>query len=62
MTVKEMIKILSGYDPDFDFTVAVGKNRYTVCDSQIVIEKIADDKVVGGSLTIVADEMVKDEQ
>lgn len=62
MTVKEMIKILSGYDPDFDFTVAVGNNRYTVGDSQIVIEKIADDKVVGGSLTIVADEMVKDEQ
>lgn len=62
MTVKEMIKILNGYDPDFDFEILVGKNRYTVCDSQIVIEKIADDKVVGGSLTIVADEMVKDEQ
>lgn len=62
MTVKEMIKILNEQNPDFDFEILVGKNRYTVRDSQIVIEKIADDKVVGGSLAIVADEMVKDEQ
>ena len=62
MTVKEMIKILNEQNQDFDFEILVGKNRYTVRDSQIVIEKIADDKVVGGSLAIVADEMVKDEQ
>ncbi len=58
MTVKEMIKILSGYDPDFDFTVAVGNNRYTVGDSQIVAETIDDGKVVGGTLAIVVEKMI----
>ena len=59
MTVKEMIKILRGYDQDFDFTVEVGNNRYTVGDSQIVAEKIDDGKVVGGTLSIVVEEMIK---
>lgn len=58
MTVKEMIKILSGYDPDFDFTVAVGNNRYTVGDSQIVAETIDDGKVVGGTLSVVVEKMI----
>ena len=59
MTVKEMIKILNDYNPDFDFTVEVGNNRYTVGDSQIVAETIDDGKVVGGTLSIVVEEMIK---
>lgn len=59
MTVKEMIKILSDYNPDFNLTVDVGNNRYTVGDSQIVAETIDDGKVIGGTLSIVVEEMIK---
>ena len=54
-----MIKILRGYNPDFDLTVEVGNNRYTVGDSQIVAETIENGKVVGGTLSIVVEEMIK---